>query len=207
MCKEIHKVYTEETNKNATMSVNHGIIYAEDYIKWLEGKVQLQKAGEESKLSAWREPKKEDIDKHELLGFSRGWIDEDYNPKGIRICFCNGDGTEWVSAKYNNYHDCYEEDYSVPELVRETPEAEDCVKEQLDKVFSIGISKRITCYRCCALKGIKEKSFSCELGYEIDTDKGVPLEKCPKPLTDEELSFWSKKIKMSIRRLIAKNDF
>ena len=40
-----------------------------------------------------------------VLGFHKQWIDEDFNPKGIRECFVYGDGSEWQSAKWDGYAD------------------------------------------------------------------------------------------------------
>lgn len=42
----------------------------------------------------------------ELLLYNEKWINEDYNPKGIRIGFYD-DLDGWVSAYWCNYHDCY----------------------------------------------------------------------------------------------------
>ncbi len=42
----------------------------------------------------------------EVLGYNEKWIDEDFNPDGIRICFPDGDGN-WTSAKWNNEQDHY----------------------------------------------------------------------------------------------------
>ena len=41
----------------------------------------------------------------EVLCFNEAWIDEDFNPKGIRIGFLNG--SEWTTAHYWNYQDTY----------------------------------------------------------------------------------------------------
>jgi hypothetical protein len=41
----------------------------------------------------------------EILAHNPMWIDEDYNPKGIRIGFEYAEG--FVSAHYWNYQDCY----------------------------------------------------------------------------------------------------
>lgn len=40
-----------------------------------------------------------------VLGYKDEWIDEDFNTEGIRECFIYGDGTEWMSAKWNDCHD------------------------------------------------------------------------------------------------------
>lgn len=42
----------------------------------------------------------------EYLGYNPEWINEDYNPKGVRIWF--RDDLGWYSAKYNNTHDCWD---------------------------------------------------------------------------------------------------
>lgn len=42
----------------------------------------------------------------ELLLFNEKWKDEDYNPKGVRLGFLEGSGN-WLSARWDNYHDCY----------------------------------------------------------------------------------------------------
>lgn len=46
----------------------------------------------------------------EVLAFSPGWIDEDFNPRGIRIGFQNEMESEegtFVSAEWLDYHDSY----------------------------------------------------------------------------------------------------
>lgn len=41
-----------------------------------------------------------------ILGFNEKWIDEDFNPEGVRLChWCDLSG--WVSSYWNNYHECY----------------------------------------------------------------------------------------------------
>lgn len=42
----------------------------------------------------------------EVLCFNENWIDEDFNPKGIRIGFLNGDGN-FTTAHWWDYQDCY----------------------------------------------------------------------------------------------------
>lgn len=42
----------------------------------------------------------------EVLGYSPNWINEDFTPDGIRVCFLSDDG--WVSAMWSNEHDCYD---------------------------------------------------------------------------------------------------
>jgi hypothetical protein len=42
----------------------------------------------------------------EVLLFSKKWINEDYNPSGVRIGFFD-DVAGWTSARWCNYHDDY----------------------------------------------------------------------------------------------------
>lgn len=51
-------------------------------------------------------PTQEDM---EVIGYSPEWVDLDFNPKGTRVCFQNGDGT-FTSAKWIDYQDCYATD-------------------------------------------------------------------------------------------------
>lgn len=60
----------------------------------------------------WNELSKVDAPWGTVLGFSPEWIDEDYNPQGIRECFKNGNGTQWISSRWNNYHGYYVTDDS-----------------------------------------------------------------------------------------------
>jgi hypothetical protein len=41
-----------------------------------------------------------------VLGYNKQWIDEDYEPEGIREAFMQDDG-DWLSAKWNNSMDCW----------------------------------------------------------------------------------------------------
>lgn len=46
----------------------------------------------------------------EVLAYHPDWVDEDFNPKGIRIGFqdlSEGDDGDFVSAHYWSYQDCY----------------------------------------------------------------------------------------------------
>jgi hypothetical protein len=48
-----------------------------------------------------------------VLGFSKEWIDEDFNPDGIRECHYSGstvESAEWISAKWWDYQDCWNVD-------------------------------------------------------------------------------------------------
>lgn len=42
----------------------------------------------------------------EVLAYHPSWIDEDFNPRGIRIGFWNG-GADFKSAHWWDYQDCY----------------------------------------------------------------------------------------------------
>lgn len=48
----------------------------------------------------------------EVIAFNPEWLDEDYNLHGMRVGFLNESQEDgyFVSAKYNNYQDCYETD-------------------------------------------------------------------------------------------------
>lgn len=57
----------------------------------------------------------------EVLAYSPKWINEDFNPTGVRIGFVT-DG-EFISAVWNNYHDTYDaEDDIQPVAYMEIPE-------------------------------------------------------------------------------------
>ena len=43
---------------------------------------------------------------HEVLLYNKNWIQEDYNPKGVRIGYLD-DVSGWVSAYWCSYHDDY----------------------------------------------------------------------------------------------------
>ena len=45
-------------------------------------------------------------DSIEVLGFHPDWIDGDFNPRGIRVCFQN-DGERWQSARWYDNQDTY----------------------------------------------------------------------------------------------------
>lgn len=55
----------------------------------------------------WIEITEENKPKDEVvLGFNTKWIDEDFNPDGVRLChWCDLSG--WVSSYWSNYHECY----------------------------------------------------------------------------------------------------
>lgn len=45
----------------------------------------------------------------QVLGFNPEWIDEDFNPSGIRVGFLSEDG--FTSATWNNEQDCFDTVY------------------------------------------------------------------------------------------------
>ncbi len=49
-----------------------------------------------------------------VIGYAATWIDDDYNPIGVRECFRNDD--EWQSAAWNNYQDCYDIEVGAPDF-------------------------------------------------------------------------------------------
>lgn len=55
----------------------------------------------------WRDIATAPKDGTPVLGYAEDWIHDDYNPSGIRECFCDGDGF-WQSPEWNNYQDVYE---------------------------------------------------------------------------------------------------
>ena len=55
----------------------------------------------------------------ELIGFDHSWINEDFNPDGLRACFLN-DGV-WISAFWNDYQDTYQNSNDEPFLYRPMP--------------------------------------------------------------------------------------
>ena len=48
-----------------------------------------------------------------VLGYSPEWVDEDFEPEGVRECFVQNDN-EWNSAKWNNDQDTWENEESKP---------------------------------------------------------------------------------------------
>ena len=46
----------------------------------------------------------------EVIGFSREWIDQDFNPNGTRLCFKDDASVSgWTSLGWNNHQDCWSE--------------------------------------------------------------------------------------------------
>lgn len=55
----------------------------------------------------WKKFKEEKpSEREEVLAYHPSWIDEDFNPRGIRIGFWNG-GDDFRSAHWWDYQDCY----------------------------------------------------------------------------------------------------
>ena len=46
-----------------------------------------------------------------VIGFNPDWIDDDFNPKGVRECALYGDGTEWMTARWCDLHDQWHTTY------------------------------------------------------------------------------------------------
>lgn len=46
-------------------------------------------------------------DMGEVIAFHPAWINEDFNPNGIRVGFVNGDGN-FFSAEWNDHQDTYQ---------------------------------------------------------------------------------------------------
>lgn len=51
----------------------------------------------------------------EVLAYHPSWIDEDFNPRGIRIGFWNG-GDDFKSAHWWDYQDCYNRHKQIMEV-------------------------------------------------------------------------------------------
>ena len=60
-----------------------------------------------------------------VLGYNAEWVDGDFNPKGIRECVLYGDGTQWMTARWCDTHDCWVTTYdheAIPTHWMEYPE-------------------------------------------------------------------------------------
>ena len=65
------------------------------------------------KNTTWRPIETLDLGGDAVLLYAEKWIDEDFNPKGIREGFRNGsDDGPIYSAKWNDCHECWETDVS-----------------------------------------------------------------------------------------------
>ena len=49
-----------------------------------------------------------------VLGFRSEWVDDDFNPSGLRECFVCGDGSAWHNAEWLDYQDCYQTSEEAP---------------------------------------------------------------------------------------------
>lgn len=78
----------------------------------MTGKALASREGESSQQAAvpeWRATEKEMPPEFvPVIGFSEAWVDEDFNPDGIRECFRSGDGDDWISSWWYDEQDCYE---------------------------------------------------------------------------------------------------
>lgn len=48
-----------------------------------------------------------------VIGCASRWLDEDFNPRGVRECMRTDEGP-WISATWNPAHDCYENSFGDP---------------------------------------------------------------------------------------------
>jgi hypothetical protein len=109
--------------KNITDEADEGSwIESKDYYKVAKAIAMRQQ--ELKKLEGWIvvTPAQMPAECQVVLGYSKEWVDEDFEPNGIRECFYN-DGS-WVSAKWFNDQDTWFADYdTVPThwMPRPTP--------------------------------------------------------------------------------------
>ncbi|MEO7046575.1 MAG: hypothetical protein ABI091_14790 [Ferruginibacter sp.] len=72
-----------------------------DDVEWLDE----SKQNNVEAIDKWIDAKKELPPENTIVhGFNKKWIDEEYNPEGVRSCFMDQDG-EWNSAKWDNEQD------------------------------------------------------------------------------------------------------
>jgi hypothetical protein len=45
------------------------------------------------------------------------------------------------------------------------------------------LTQKKTCERCRCSQLVYAHGYRCQIGYAVDSDKAIPLEPCPKPLT------------------------
>jgi hypothetical protein len=108
----------------------------------------------------------------EYLGFNPEWIDEDYNPKGIRVWF--HDDLGWYSAKYNNTHDCWDTtEEEKPTHWMEYPACEvDQPKEQIQLNYMQVIPATFDDYMKCSKEELITMLLEC---HRIMGIKGEPI--------------------------------
>lgn len=82
----------------------------EQHRKWLKDKFDDYGKKYETLLeNKWNDAKKDPPPTHTVvLGFNKKWVDEDYEPEGIRECFIGGEG--WISAFWDNEMDTWRDD-------------------------------------------------------------------------------------------------
>lgn len=49
-----------------------------------------------------------------VIGYAKRWEHADFNEKGMRECFLNGDGV-WLSAAWDNDQDCWDTEEGEPD--------------------------------------------------------------------------------------------
>lgn len=73
-------------------------------------------------MDGWRSVRKDPPPQgRQVIGYHPCWIDNDFNPRGIRECFRTGDGTEWINATWVDHQDCYREGYEAPIMWHDYP--------------------------------------------------------------------------------------
>lgn len=104
---------TEEIKKLIELRINAGVIdNRSNYALFNEGMRKGSEIAREIILSKWQEAERwrnaeEELPPlgEEVLFFHEDWIDEDFNPKGVRIGFRLDD--DYVTAHYWSHQDCY----------------------------------------------------------------------------------------------------
>lgn len=66
--------------------------------------------------------------------FHESWIDEDFNVYGIRECYRYGDGTQYASAEWFDYQDCWVVNSEVPQLWRPYVKPDRCPSQQSEQL-------------------------------------------------------------------------
>src|SRR6185503_14849050 len=108
-------------------------------------------------------------------GFNEIWIDEDFNPEGIRECFLADEGY-WTSAEWNNDQDCWDADNKfapthweqrVPPYKIEQP-SQSNVSEDVDVINcpSCGNKWDLSKHNACECGALKRQSEDIEKAAE-----------------------------------------